>query len=471
MDVIRARLGPIVLIIFGIVLFKPTPLQRGLVESVEKARIAGVAGQTDAALTYLEDAVNRDDQLTSLYLSIAQAALASNEIELADKYISNFKKEAPDDARSDCLEFDLLFKLDDPDSAIELWRQKETDCPNDIEFLRTIAMQLFSESEYPLASKALIELSKVLPADAEIQFLHGLLLATSMPETSLAYLRMSNELAIDGNAIAIELVRTIEDSRIAESEAYTLAQVGQVLTKHGYWSSAARAFQIATELEPTYSDAFMFLGLSLDEMGENGFEPLQHAIDLANDQALPYVYLGIHWLRNGSPEKALENFELAAGLEPENPITIVQIGHAHEFLGELDTAMDAYRAATELAPQDPTFWIILAQASLGHEFNVDNIGQPAARNALALDPDNPTAVDALGYSYYLLGDLDYADRLISRATTLNPLNPNIQYHLGLLRASQNHYQESHAAFEMALLLDPEGGIGELAKRALDTISR
>jgi Flp pilus assembly protein TadD len=419
----------------------------------------------------MKDAINRDDQLTPLYLNIAQAALSSDDVELAGEYISYFQENDSEDERSVCLEFDLLSKLGDYDGAIEIWNQKEIDCQEDVEFLRTIALQLISEREFPLASRALAELSKELPADAEIQFLHGLLLATSKPESSLAFLRLSNDLAMDGNAIAVELVRTIEDALIVESEAYTLAQVGQVLTKHGYWSSAARAFQSATELEPTYADAHTFLGLSLDEIGESGFESYQRAIDLANDQALPYINFGIYWLRNGYPDIALEKFELAAKLEPDNPLISVQIGHVYEFQGEIEIAIGAYRAATELAPQDPTFWIILAQASLGHEFNVAAIGQPAARNALALDPDNPTTIDALGYSYYLLGDFDYADRLITRAIGLEPLNPLVQYHLGLLRASQNHYQQSKAAFEMALLLDPEGGIGKLAERALDTISQ
>jgi tetratricopeptide (TPR) repeat protein len=99
------------------------------------------------------------------------------------------------------------------------------------------------------------------------------------------------------------------------------------------------------------------------------------------------------------------------------------------------------------------------------------IGQPAARNAVALDPENPNAVDALGYSYYLQGDLDYADRLITRAVELDPLNPHTQYHLGLLRAAQNEYLDSKAAFEMAIRLDPNGSVGTLAERALETISQ
>jgi Flp pilus assembly protein TadD len=325
--------------------------------------------------------------------------------------------------------------------------------------------------EFQLAGELLAGLSQQFPANAEIQFHQGLLLATQSPETSLGLLRLANELAPEGNSIALELIRTIEDARVVDNDAYALAQVGQVMAKYGYWSYATRAFQAAIDLEPTYADAHAFLGLSLDEMGENGFDSYQRAIELADDLALPYIYLGMHWLRNGYPEIALTKFEKALQLEPENPIVVVQIGHSYELMGETEYALDAYLAATELSPQNPTFWLILAQASLNAERNISMIGQPAARNAVALDPDNASAVDALGYSYYLQGDLDYADRLISQAVGLDPHNPLIQYHLGLLRAAQNKYFESKAAFEMAVRLDPQGSVGGLAQRVLDTITQ
>ncbi len=471
MDVIRSKLGPIALIVFSIVLFSPTPLHRVLAESIEKAKISAASGRAEAALGYLEDAINLDPEFTSLYINITAAALATENVDQAEKFFESLKETNLQDERTLCMEFDLLSKIGDAEGAIEIWKFNDAGCPDEIDYLRTIALQLISERDFVLADEALKALSEALPADPEIQFFRGLILASNEPEASLAYLRLSDELMLEKNPIAIELVRRIEDARIAESDAYTLAQVGQVLAKYGYWRFAANAFQNALEIEPTYVDAHTFLGLSLDKLGGTGFESYQRAIELADNQALPYIYLGMHWMRNGFPEIALKKFEKAKELEPENPIVNVQIGHAYEVLGEIEIAIEEYRIATELSPQDSTFWIVLAQMSLNHEFNVATVGQPAARNAVALDPDNALAVDALAYSYFLLGDFDYADRLITKAIELDPLNPSIQYHLGLLRASQNQYQGTIAAFEMAVQLDPEGGIGEMARRALETDSQ
>lgn len=471
MDVIRSKLGLIALIVFSIVGFRPTPIHRDLAVTIEKAKISAASGLAEEALRYLDDAINLDAEFTSLYINIAAAALATENVDQAEKFIEYLKEYNLQDERTLCLEFDLLSKIGDAEGALEIWKSNDAACQDEINFLKTIAFQLISERDFLLADEALKALSEELPADPEVQFFHGLILATKEPEASLAYLRLSDELMLEKNPIALELVRRIEDARIVESEAYTLAQAGQVLAKYGYWGFAANAFQNALEIEPTYVDAHTFLGLSLDELGGTGFESYQRAIELADNQALPHIYLGMHWMRNGYPEIALEKFEKAKELEPENPIVNVQIGNAYEMLGEIEIAIEAYRIATELSPQDSTFWIVLAQASLNHEFHVATMGQPAARNAVALEPDNALAVDALAYSYYLLGDFDYADRLITKAIDLDPLNPSIQYHLGLLRASQNQYQGTIAAFEMAALLDPDGSIGEMARRALETISQ
>jgi tetratricopeptide (TPR) repeat protein len=468
MDVIRSRIGLIALIFFGIVLFSPTPVPVALVDSIMKAKIAGASGRPGSVLEYLEDAISRDAQLTSLHLTISEAALAVDDIDLARESFSHVQS---NDIRSTCVDFDIRINQADIVGALETWDRNDFDCQIDTQLLWDLTQELISEMEFQLAGEFLAKLSLQLPTNAEIQFHQGLLLATVSPETSLGLLRLANELAPSGNSIGLELVRTIEDSRVVESEAYALAQVGQVLAKYGFWPYAARAFRSAIEWEPTYADAHAFLGLALDEMGENGYEAYQHAIDFAGDNALPHIYLGMHWLRNGYPEIALTKFERASELEPDNPIIAIQIGHSYELMGEIEIALDAYRIATEISPQNPAFWLILAQASLSNERNVLMIGQPAARNAVALDPENPNAVDALGYSYYLQGDLDYADRLITRAVELDPLNPHTQYHLGLLRAAQNEYLDSKAAFEMAIRLDPNGSVGTLAERALETISQ
>jgi Flp pilus assembly protein TadD len=121
-------------------------------------------------------------------------------------------------------------------------------------------------------------------------------------------------------------------------------------------------------------------------------------------------------------------------------------------------------------PQNANFWLLLAHICLEHELHIADIALPAARNAVALEPNNPNALEALGYSYYLLEDFNYAESFILRSIQLNSELALSQYHLGLLKIVQNEPSIAFAAFKMAYELDPEGSIGIRAQRALETIA-
>jgi tetratricopeptide (TPR) repeat protein len=108
---------------------------------------------------------------------------------------------------------------------------------------------------------------------------------------------------------------------------------------------------------------------------------------------------------------------------------------------------------------------------LRSKFDILNIGLPASRNAVALDPNNASALDALGYCYYLLGDIDFAERFLKQSIIIDPNLANTQYHMGLLHLYQENSDLATTAFEFAYLLDPEGSIGELARRALETLGQ
>jgi tetratricopeptide (TPR) repeat protein len=374
METIRSRVGPIALLAFGILLFRPTPFQRAVAESVANAREAGAWGSADSTLGYLEDAIRHEPDLGTLYPDLIQAALVSSDPSQARKYILQYQSGNPDDPRIQCWMIALHAKQGELDQVLDIWNEEGTECELDDTLVELLVEDLLAKEDLGQLNQVIARLSQRRPSDAEIQFLRGLLLAISSPQSSTGTLRLANELSPQGIPLALELVRTIEDARIIDNQAYTLAQVGQVLAKYSEWNFAARAFQAAIVFEPSYADAYIFLGLSLDELGKDGLESYQQAIELNPDGALGYLYLGVYWLRNGSPDMAIENFERASDLEPENPMIAVQMGHAFEIKGEIETALNAYRAATELEPQDGTLWLILAQVSLHHEFNIAGIG-------------------------------------------------------------------------------------------------
>jgi tetratricopeptide (TPR) repeat protein len=108
----------------------------------------------------------------------------------------------------------------------------------------------------------------------------------------------------------------------------------------------------------------------------------------------------------------------------------------------------------------------LAQFSLNFEVEIADLGLPAARNLLTLDPADPRSYDLLGYAHFLNGNMLLAERLLLKSIALQPSLASAHYHLGQLRRWQGHFEQSQAAFELALQLDPDGAVGELARRAL-----
>jgi hypothetical protein len=68
-----------------------------MVDAIMKAKIAGAAGRASSVLDYLEDAISREAELTSLHIAISEAALAVDDVTLASHSFSlpNFSGKSP----------------------------------------------------------------------------------------------------------------------------------------------------------------------------------------------------------------------------------------------------------------------------------------------------------------------------------------------------------------------------------------
>jgi Flp pilus assembly protein TadD len=202
-------------------------------------------------------------------------------------------------------------------------------------------------------------------------------------------------------------------------------------------------------------------------MGKEGLNELQKAVEIAPAKAIPHLFLGMHWLGKKELSKAIQELEISARLDQGNPTIAAQLGEAYAAIGDYGTALQAYQIAASLAPEEPTFWLLLSQFCLKNEFQVESTALPAARKALVLAPDSPAALDAMGYSYFLLGELDFAEHFLRQAATLAPDYAVSHYHLGLLWNTRGQAVKARIAFETAQSLDPDGSVGKLAQRALE----
>jgi Flp pilus assembly protein TadD len=146
---------------------------------------------------------------------------------------------------------------------------------------------------------------------------------------------------------------------------------------------------------------------------------------------------GLYFQRTGNFREALTEFQVAAALEPENPMWRVSIGESQAKLGDLIRALEAYQTATTLAPDDAGYWRLLAIFCAQNSVNVRDIGVPAAQKAVVLAGEDAASLDVLGWLLTLDARHEEAQRTLERALELDPQNASAHLHLGMLHMQMN----------------------------------
>jgi tetratricopeptide (TPR) repeat protein len=199
------------------------------------------------------------------------------------------------------------------------------------------------------------------------------------------------------------------------------------------WELAHAAFEQAVEMDEKNAEAWAWLGEAEQQTGaEEALTYLDHALELDPNSPVVRGLRGLYFQRVGNHNEALSEFQSAAKLEPENPAWYVSIGEEYSKLGDLIKALEVYQYATTLAPEDANYWRILAVFSAQNNANVPDVGIPAAQRAVQLSPDDPLALDALGWLLVLNGRYYEAERILKQALEHDSQLASAHFHLALL---------------------------------------
>ncbi|HLF90232.1 MAG TPA: tetratricopeptide repeat protein [Anaerolineales bacterium] len=320
--------------------------------------------------------------------------------------------------------------------------------------------------DYPAAIEDLRAIVQLSPNDAQARYQLGLLLVPREPDAALVYLVQAAELDETFSEAVNLLQRSLRPSPETDDPAYTLLNAGRALASLGEWELAAEAFSQAVVLNPGYAEAWAFWGEAKGQLGQDGLAELEIALSLNPESLIANLLYALYQKRNGKPELALVYLHAAATLEPDNPAIQAEIGGTLNELGDFNTALEYYQTATELAPRDPTYWNLLAQFVLQNNTLVEEVGLAAARQALILDPDDPVALDLIGFGYYLLGDFLTAQRFLLETLEIAPDDPRPWFHLGLVFLALGENQQARVYFIQAVDLDPSSATANQAMRVL-----
>jgi tetratricopeptide (TPR) repeat protein len=458
------------LLIFLILLFNPQPISLAIPNAFQLAQTATARQDYTTAAQALANAAARLPYDGYAAYRAGLAEISDRQFESAVRRLQTSAAIEGWTPTKRVALGDAYLGLGDRAAALAQWELALADLPDDDGLLIRLANNYEAVGRYPDAVNTLTQLAERRSTDALVQYRLALLTAVTDPGAALSRLAVAAGLSPEVAPNARALTESIEAGQSSGDEAYTFGRVGYTLIQLKEWALAEIALTRAVEINPAYADAHAYLGLAQDMQGKDGLTAHETAIALAPESPLAQYLLGLHWRRTEDSGKALLYLQQAQKLDPQNPAIAAEIAGAYTSLKDLSNAEVWFTEAVRLAPQSPEFWLLLARFYTDNEYNVTELGLPAARMAAGLNPNSALAADALGYALVLTGDPVNGEKTLERAIRLDPNLPSIYYHLGILYASQEKYEQAEAAFNHSLALDPEGAYGGLALKALAQIS-
>ena len=328
---------------------------------------------------------------------------------------------------------DVNYLNDDPQRAAEIWKQAAEQKASSADLYSRLAQIHQETGDYSGAADSLQKYVSIHSEDASAHYRLGLLLTLSDLNTASSELVTASQLDPEFDS-AVETLRTALDMAAStEAPSERLVIMGRGLGLVQEWELALVAFEQATRLEQKNADAWAWLGEARQQTGQAGAErDIEAAMSLNPNSSTVRGLRGLYFQRTNNFRQALEEFQFAARLEPDNPTWRVSIGEAHSKLGDLILALDAYKSATTLAPDDANYWRLLATFCAQNGVNIKDVGVPAAQKVVVLSEDDPAALDLLGWLLLLDARYDDAESTLRRALDLDSQNALVHFHLALV---------------------------------------
>lgn len=360
--------------------------------------------------------------------------------------------------------------------ALNLWQEGLTHYPKYFEFYSYLAMAYREKGDYISEQGALesyLKFESDTPETAHLHYRLGLLLMLDSPEKALEELTRAAR-ADDEFAPVVDTLRASLNLALLESDpALSAILLGRGLALVDEWQLAAQIFTRATQDYPTNESAWAWLGEAKQHLEEDALpegdalSDLDQALNLNPNSVLVRSLRGLYWQREGKLEEALQEFQIAVKIEPENPNWHTALGEIYARMGDLSSAHLAYERATVLAPNDPYSWQSLALFSINYAVQPEDIALPAAQKAYALRPKEAAFADTLGWVYFGMEQDREAEEQFLFALMLDPDFATAHLHLGMLYLQRSHLNLAYESLLRARDLAVDAWVAEQATRLLD----
>jgi Tfp pilus assembly protein PilF/SAM-dependent methyltransferase len=239
------------------------------------------------------------------------------------------------------------------------------------------------------------------------------------------------------------------------------------LHQRGQLEQAARLYREVLAAHPDHADALHLSGMIALQQGRaaDALAPIRRAIAI-NAKVAAYHFHHAFALQSLNDMKgAVEGYQSALALKPDDPDTCNNMGNALAALGRLDEAEASFRKAITLAPRHASAHCGLGMM-LGRQGHQDE-AMACYRTALSFDPHHAGALVQLGNAHWESGALGHAEALLVRALAARPQDCDILNSLAGLRLAHGDSAGAGQIIRRSLALQETAG----AKRLFVQLAR
>ncbi len=488
---------------------RPADGESELVYLLLAAELAGQRGQYDLALkNYLEAARHNADARVAERAT--QIALYLKDTNKALEAAILWAERAPKNPSARRVAALLLLKAGRVDEAVEQFRALLA-LPNPdtegalIELVKSLDADVPKEQ----GLEAMAKLVRSFPREAELHFAYALL-ASSKGEHQLALDEVQRALALHPDWNRARLLQAQVMSQMGDSKAARDAVqralkgdpqnvrlrliYAQFLAKTGDFKAAERELQRILDKEPGNHDARFAMASALMEMGqvERAKQEFLDLTEVPKWQSQAYFYLGLIEAKRERLDNSLRWFDrITSGPlrfdAQVNAITALinlgRLGEARQRLGEVrkafpNEALRLYLLEAELLSKNKDYGaafdllsealeelpgqveLLYARALVAEQVDRVDVLEADLRAVLDKIPDDPNALNALGYTLVDRGErLDEAKGYLDRAISLKPDDPAIMDSYGWLQYRLGNYGAALEYLRRAYDLVPDPEIG------------
>lgn len=304
------------------------------------------------------------------------------------------------------------------------------------------ALELLGGDEPTIrAARAAVEAGKPLPgaidtASAGTAFLIARVASDLMRESgssaSLTLARIASFSGPGNDAIGLTLAQTLANNGRADEALAVLDGIAPL------YAQAVREIRIATLQRAGRADEALAIA--------------QAAVTLPDASLYDHARLGDAFSRlnrHGEATAAYrEAIERAGGNAPWNLWLLY--GGALDQAGDWEKAKPALERAVAAAPDEPAALNHLGYAMLEHGDDLVEATRLIAK-ASALRPDDAAITDSLGWAFYLRGQPDQSIPLLERAVVADPTEAAVGEHLGDAYWAAGRHVDARYAWRAALI--------------------